>query len=89
MEKCWMIFERRATSIRWMIGSKAEVTDFAQYLGSKFFVVDDETLRLQSCYLVGNAQWLFGVNVHIVVKIKDPPWFAGQWEAWRILSVQR
>lgn len=71
------------------IGGETEVTYFALYLGGEFFIVDDETLRFQSCYLVGNAQGLFGIDVHIVVKIKDPPWFAGQREAWRILSVQR
>ena len=50
------------------IGCETEVADFAQYLCCKFFVIDGETLRLQPCYLVGNAQWLFGVNVHSVVK---------------------
>ena len=50
------------------IGSEAEIADFAQGLCGKFFVVDDQALRLQSRNLVGNAQWLFGVNVHIVGK---------------------
>ena len=50
------------------VGSEAEVTDFAQGLCGKFFVVDDQTLRHQSRNLVGNAQWLFGVNVHVVGK---------------------
>ena len=50
------------------VGGEAEVTNFAQGLYGKCLVVDDQALRLQPRNLVSNAQWLFGVDVHIVRK---------------------
>jgi len=35
---------------------------------SALLVVNNETLCFQPCYLIGDAQWLFGVNIHIVRK---------------------
>lgn len=69
--KCGTCFELVSLLVgfhRTQVGSKAKITNLAQNFCGQLLVVNNETLCFQPCYLVGDAKWLFGVDIHIVRK---------------------